>query len=163
MSAFVMPVVMAFKGGCKTLTCQKREAIYIGGDGQPPPITVGGENFARTFYGTIGGPPTNCIAAMFAALMQGSYFYLVGFITQAIIVIVAIFWGPFAAIVLNNPDVAIKGATSILDALAVTFAGFFAVPSGYVCTTPGAVLLLTATNAIGKLAVASPVAVPRNT
>ena len=115
----------------------------------------GGENFPRVFYGIIGGPPRACIAAMFAALMQRSYLYLLGFIAQAILVIVAVFWGPFTIIIYSDPDVAVTGATSVLDALAVTFAGFFAVPSGYVAVAPAAVLLLTFTNAIGKLAVAS--------
>ena len=123
----------------------------------PPPIKLGrGKvNWAAGTYGTIGGPPSNIISGVFASLMSKSYLYLLLFIAQCIFMLTLIFWGPFAAIILSAPHEAVIGASSALDALAVTFAAIFSVPSAYVCTSPGAVILLTVLYAVGKLSIAS--------
>eukprot|EP00942_MAST-04A_sp_MAST-4A-sp1_P014424 g14424.t1 len=123
---------------------------------KPPPIKKKGrKNWAGDTYGIIGGPPLNVVSEIFNQLMNRSYAYLLFFIAQSIVALVLVFWGPFAAIILNNPNVSVQGATTAIDALAVTFAGLFSVPSAYLCASPGAVLLLTFLNAVGKLAIAS--------
>ena len=118
-------------------------------------IGKGHVNWAAGTYGTIGGPPSNVLQALFAKLMSKSYIYLLSFIAQCILALTLLFWGPFAAIVLAAPGEAVRGAFTAVDALAVTFAAIFSVPSAYVCTAPEAVILLTILYAVGKLAIAS--------
>jgi hypothetical protein len=122
-----------------------------------PPIKLGRGrmNWAADTYGTIGGPPSNLLNAVFARLMNKSYLYLVVFIMQCILVLVLVFWGPFAAIIMAAPNKAVVGASTALDALAVTFAAIFSVPSTYICSSPDAVILLTILYAVGKLSIAS--------
>ena len=52
---------------------------YGGNSDGPPPIAtnLSRYNFAKETYGTIGGPPINLLAGIFAKLMNGSYFYAV--------------------------------------------------------------------------------------
>ena len=118
-------------------------------------IGKGKVNLAANMYGTVGGPPSNVLQALFAKLMTKSYGFLLLFIFQCIMALTLLFWGPFATIVLSAPGEAIQGASTAVDALAVTFAAIFSVPSAYVCTSPEAVILLTLLYAVGKLAIAS--------
>jgi hypothetical protein len=123
--------------------------------GPPPiPVNLGTWNFAKDSYGTIGGPPLDIFASLFAKLMDGSYLYVLSFIFQSILVMILCFWPFFSLIVHSNPNTAIQGASTTYDAFAITCAGLFAVPSNYTCTDPTAVLLLTIETAVGKLAVA---------
>ena len=146
---------MAAASYCRKRCCCRAKAETLYQEGPPPlEIHLKNSNFAKMQYGIVGGPPANFFSSMFALLLGKSYFYLLGFIFQVIGMIVLAFLVPFAIIVLGQPGIAVTGAHDVLDAFAVAFSGFFAVNSGYLCNSPGSVILLTLETAVGKLSLA---------